>query len=240
MNSLPSISVEAMREVDRLMVQDYHISLVQMMENAGRNLAHLARLRFMGGDPRGKRVIALCGLGGNGGGGLVAARRLHCWGATVSVSTTAPIERYKGVPARQIDILSRLNIPIDDSGKPRASGEADLVLDALIGYGLRGTPCGSTATLIDWANAQHSPVMSLDVPSGMNADSGMCPGAAIHAAATMTLAAPKNGLDLPTAKGFVGEYYLADIGVPFEILTSILPEHDLSSFFSLEDIIRLR
>ena len=80
MESRPSITADQMREVDRAMVEDYGIQLTQMMENAGRNLAHLARYRLLEGDPRGERVLVLAGKGGNGGGGAVCARRLHNWG----------------------------------------------------------------------------------------------------------------------------------------------------------------
>ncbi len=83
---VPFITTDQMREVDRAMIEDFGISLVQMMENAGRNLAQLARQRFLDGDPRGRRVVVLAGTGGNGGGGLVCARRLHNWGAEVEVS----------------------------------------------------------------------------------------------------------------------------------------------------------
>lgn len=77
-----------MREVDRAMIEEYHIELIQMMENAGRNLAHLARMPFLGGDPRGYHVVVLAGRGGNGGGGLVCPRRLYNWGANVEVFKT--------------------------------------------------------------------------------------------------------------------------------------------------------
>ena len=81
---IPSVDTAEMIEVDRAMIEDYHIELIQMMENAGRNLAHLARMRFLDGDPREKRVLVMAGGGGNGGGALVAARRLHNWGGNVT------------------------------------------------------------------------------------------------------------------------------------------------------------
>ena len=89
---IPFITTEQMREVDRLMVDVYGISLPQMMENAGRNLARAARTLFLDSDPRGKRVAVLCGGGGNGGGGMVCARRLITWGADVTVWLTRPLE----------------------------------------------------------------------------------------------------------------------------------------------------
>src|SRR5262249_35191400 len=90
---VPYLTTRQMVEVDRAMIEDFAIELVQMMENAGRNLAHLARFRFLDGNPVGRRVIVLAGGGGNGGGALVAARRLHNWGASVEV--------FWGSPSRQ-------------------------------------------------------------------------------------------------------------------------------------------
>ena len=112
MIDIPYITTDQMIEVDRAMIEDYHIELIQMMENAGRNLAHLARTRFFDGDPRGKKVVVLAGRGGNGGGGLVCARRLHNWGALVQVIIKAPDETYRGIPAHQLDILRRMNVAV--------------------------------------------------------------------------------------------------------------------------------
>lgn len=94
-----------MIEVDRAMIEEYGIELLQMMENAGRGLARLAAARFLGNSLRGKNVIALTGRDGNGGGALVAARRLHCWGANVFVFVTKPSDAFEGVPAHQLTIV---------------------------------------------------------------------------------------------------------------------------------------
>ncbi|MEA3349973.1 MAG: NAD(P)H-hydrate epimerase, partial [Chloroflexota bacterium] len=77
MNKIPFLSTNQMRAIDDAMIETYNINLIQMMENAGRNLAHLARTRFLNGNPREQDVLVLAGRGGNGGGGLVCARRLH-------------------------------------------------------------------------------------------------------------------------------------------------------------------
>ena len=124
---LPSITSDQMREVDRLMVEKYGILLIQMMENAGRGLAHLARFRFLAGDPRGRRVLVLAGTGGNGGGGLVCARRLHGWGAEVRVCTTALADRFTEVSRHQLAILERMNVPlvVADNGGGGAAGRRD-------------------------------------------------------------------------------------------------------------------
>jgi hypothetical protein len=96
---LPWLTKEQMAEVDRLMVDEARILLLQMMESAGRHLAHLARVRFLGGDPRGRTVVVLAGTGGNGGGALVAARRLGGWGARVKVVVTSDDACFAEVPA---------------------------------------------------------------------------------------------------------------------------------------------
>jgi NAD(P)H-hydrate epimerase len=145
-----------MIEVDRAMIEDFRIELIQMMENAGRNLAHLARARFLAGDPRTKRVIALAGSGGNGGGALVAARRLHNWGASVTVGLAQSGSSMTGVPAHQLDILEQMGVTIVETRSLAGLAPADVVLDGLIGYSLKGAPQGATAELIQWANSQNA------------------------------------------------------------------------------------
>ena len=231
-----------MREVDRLMIERYRIELIQMMENAGRNLAHLARARFLDGDPRGKRLAVLCGRGGNGGGGLVAARRLYNWGAEIEVVVARPKREFNGVPAHQLDIVQRLGVPIlaadDLTGSP--APVPDLVIDAVIGYGLRGSPRGGAVALIEWANRIESPVLSLDAPSGLDTSSGRPGRPTVEATATMTLALPKEGLSAATASGLVGELYLADISVPPSLYAAPGLELEVPPLFAREEVLRLR
>ena len=156
-DEVPFVDTAQMIEVDRAMIEDYHIELIQMMENAGRNLAHLARNRFLQGDPRGKNVTVLAGTGGNGGGALVAARRLHNYGAIVKVFLTRPDTAFTPVPKHQLDILRRMGVavhPVVELDKATSAGsvQADLILDGVIGYSLQGNPHGTAARLIRWAN----------------------------------------------------------------------------------------
>jgi len=196
----PALTTEQMRAVDRAMVEDLHIELVQMMENAGRNLAELAITRF---SPT--SVTVLAGPGGNGGGGMVAARHLANRDCQVQVVLSEP-DRLTPVPAHQADILTRMGITIASRAPT-----ADLVVDALIGYSLRGDPAGTAAQLITWANGQAAPVLALDTPSGLDLTTGTAGSPTVGASATLTLALPKIGLlDAPSA----GELYLADISVP--------------------------
>jgi NAD(P)H-hydrate epimerase len=211
---IPSLTTAQMIEVDRAMIEDYHIELIQMMENAGRAFAELAR-RQMGGSVKGHSVIVLCGNGNNGGGGMTAARRLHNWGAEVNVALTKPADELRGVPARQLDILKRIGIPLLEPASLPSTFE--LILDAIIGYSLSGSPRGVAAELINWASEQQAPIISLDTPSGLDASSGLAYEPTIRATATLTLALPKQGLLNPQAKPYVGKLHLADISVPPEL-----------------------
>ena len=237
---LPSVDTDQMIEVDRAMIADFHIELIQMMENAGRNLAHLARERFLGGDPRGKRVVVLAGTGGNGGGAMVAARRLANWGAAVSVYTTRPGDAYGGVAGHQLDILQRMGASLEYAAAPPAGVAADAVLDGVIGYSLAGAPRGVAAELIRWANQQPSPVVSLDVPSGLDTTAGTAFEPAIRAAATLTLALPKTGLFGGPGAELVGELYAADISVPPELYAASELGLRVGRIFALGDVVRLR
>jgi NAD(P)H-hydrate epimerase len=200
-----------MREVDRLMVDELGISLVQMMENAGRNLAELARL-LLGGELRGRSLLVLAGPGGNGGGGLVAARHLAVAGARVRVSLAATPERFAPVPAQQLAIVRRLPVPIQIGDVEADHDGPDLVVDALLGYSQQGDPRGGAARLIRWSAGRR--VLALDVPSGLELANGAIRSPAVEAEATMTLALPKQGLAAPGAAVHVGRLVLADISVP--------------------------
>ena len=237
--SIPFVTTGQMREVDRAMVEDYRIELIQMMENAGRNLAHLARTRFFDGDPRGRKVVVLSGTGGNGGGGLVCARRLDNWGAQVRVVTTRPDEGFRGVPAHQLDILRRMGVPVTTAGLLTQFPEADLLIDALIGYGLAGPPQGDAAGLIRHANEGEQPVLSLDTPSGVDTTTGAVHDPSIHATATLMLGLPKEGLRVPSVQSAVGELYLGDISVPPALYGQPGLDLDVGALFATDEIIRL-
>jgi NAD(P)H-hydrate epimerase len=235
---VPYLTTDQMIEVDRAMMEDYRIDLVRMMENAGRNLAHLARERFLGGDPRGRRVAVLAGTGGNGGGALVAARRLRNYGAVVSVFVTKPIDEFTPVPGQQLDLLRRVGVTIGSVRDVESIGTLDLVLDGVIGYSLRGAPRGEAGTLIRWTNEQAAPVLSLDAPSGVDTTTGTVFDPAIRATATMTLALPKEGLRASGVETHVGELYLADISVPPELYERFLGL-EVGPIFAKSEIVRL-
>ncbi len=237
---VPYLTTEQMVEVDRLMIEDFKIDLIQMMENAGRNLAHLARVLFFDGDPKGKQVVVLAGTGGNGGGALVCARRLHNYGAQVNVIVTGTDETFAPIPAHQLDILHRMKVPVAQAAAVTTIDSPNLIIDGVIGYGLLGAPRGAASDLIQWANAQSSPILSLDVPSGIDTTTGTVYEPAIRATATMTLALPKEGLRAPGVEAQVGELYLADISVPPGLYAQVALAPEVGNLFAESEIIRLR
>ena len=236
---IPFITTEEMREVDRAMEEGYHIKLIQMMENAGLSLARVARRQFLDGDPRDRQVIVLAGTGGNGGGGLVCARRLHNWGASVQVWLTSEGSQLAEVPRHQLSILERMEIAVETAGEELALPPAELLIDALIGYSLRGAPTGTIATLIHAANGHGAPILSLDVPSGVDATTGTVYTPAVRASATMTLAMPKRGILAESAKDMIGELYLGDIGVPPELYSGPRLGLSVGPIFAKDDILRI-
>ena len=237
---VPYLTTDQMREVDRAMVEDLNIELIQMMENAGRNLADLARRRFFGSTPQGRKVAVLAGAGGNGGGCLVCARWLHNFGAQVRVIITRPDEEFTPVPGHQLEILRRMQVTVSRSDDLNTAESPDLIIDGVIGYGLRGNPNGTAAEMIRWANGQGVPVLALDAPSGVDTTTGTVFDPAIRATATMTLALPKEGLRSPGLEAQVGELYLADIGVPPSLYAEPALGLTVGALFAQSEIIRLR
>lgn len=232
---IPYVTASQMREVDRRMIEDYGIGLIQMMETAGHNLAHLARRRFLAGDATNKTIVVLAGRGGNAGGSMVCARGLNNWEANVVVVLTGAPEPGS-VSAHQLATLERMGIRIVDQCCNLEP--ANLIVDGIIGYGLSGNPTGTAADMIRWANDNKAPVLSLDIPSGLEATTGQAREPAVHANATMTLALPKIGLRTGDAANHVGELYLADIGVP-SALYQEMGLGGIPGLFAQENIISL-
>jgi len=225
----PVVSRAQMIEIDRIMVEDLGVALLQMMENAGRSLAQLAIEVF---TP--KTVVVFCGSGGNGGGGMVAARHLVNRGIGVSVVLTRPVERLAGAARHQANILQAMGVPLGLAIDEESERGVDLVIDAILGYSLNGTPSGAAAAAIASVGALGAPILSLDCPSGMDVDSGQAPGDVVNPAATMTLALAKIGL----VDGRTGDLYLADISVPREAYRQLGIEVP-QDLFAISQIINL-
>jgi NAD(P)H-hydrate epimerase len=232
--ALPALTTEQMKEVDRLMIEEYGIELIQMMENAGRNLAILAK-RMLDGDIFDRPIVVLAGRGNNGGGGLVAARHLLNWGAWVQVLCSYPPDDYKGMPRHQLAILEQMDAPLAWAEEGWELPPCDLVIDAIIGYGLRGDPRGMARDLIQLANSSLAPILSLDTPSGIDTQEGRTFTPHVSAAATLTLALPKKGLLAPAAREACGDLYLADISVPPELYARL--ELDVPPLFARDTIL---
>lgn len=211
---VPAVTAEEMREVDRLATEVFQLDILQMMENAGRNLAENAREMI---DAPDATMVILAGSGGNGGGGLCCARHLHNHGYHVKVIVSRPSSQIRGAAAAQWHILETAGMQAQPDNKvANAIRNANLVIDALIGYSLYGAPRGYTAELITLCNQYAKRVLALDIPSGLDATTGETPGAVVRADRIMTLALPKTGLgtmDCPLT--------LADIGIPNELYSRI-------------------
>ncbi len=239
---LSPITVAQMIEVDRLMIEDYGIVLLQMMENAGRGLAALAR-HLLGGNAAGRKVVVLVGNGNNGGGGLVAARHLANASAQVAVALAAEPGALGGVPEHQRTALARMGVVGSEAmttlaDLPRLLNGVDLVLDALIGYSLRGAPREPIASFIRAANGASAPRLALDLPSGLAGDDGLPLDPTIRADATLTLAWPKAGLLTNEARTVVGDLYLADISVPASVYRAV--GVDPTALFARGPLVRVR
>ncbi|MDX1658728.1 MAG: NAD(P)H-hydrate epimerase [Nitriliruptorales bacterium] len=205
---VPHVTTEQMRAVDRIMA-DRGLGLASLVEQAGRAVAHTVR-RLVDDSLDGVAVTLLAGTGGNGAGGLAAARLLSAAGAEVEVLLT-------GEPAlpSQLDVLDMAGISwrwVGEDG-PDTASPGDVVVDAMLGYGaeppLRGVPDAVNA----WLQRFAVPVVALDLPSGLSADEGL-EGACVNADVTVTLGAPKEGLRPRIVHPYVGDLYLADIGIP--------------------------
>jgi NAD(P)H-hydrate epimerase len=204
-DEVPTVTTAEMREVDRIAVEEIGLGLLQMMENAGRTLAGFARELADG------PVVVLAGDGGNGGGGLCAARHLANHSCDVRVVLDRPATELTGAAATQYRILEGTDAALGGTDLGAAVEAATLVVDAVVGYGLSGAPRGRAVDLIDACNAAATPVLSLDVPSGVDATTGDHPGKAVDADHVLTLALPKTGL------AGVDRLWLADIGIPPEV-----------------------
>jgi NAD(P)H-hydrate epimerase len=216
----PVLAAEAMRRVDARAVSELGIPGPVLMENAGRGAAEalLAALPERGLRARGLRVAVVCGRGGNGGDGLVVARRLKRAGARPEVLLAAPPAALRGDAAEKYRELRRAGLTArvveDAAAAAPALRRADVVVDALLGTGARGAPEPLVAALIEAINASGRPVLALDLPSGLPADGGPPPGPAVRAWLTATFAAPKPGLVLGPGADLAGRVVVVPIGVP--------------------------
>lgn len=200
-----------MAEIDTHMMEHIGVNTYQLMELAGYAVADAVRQRS---DMQASReMVALAGSGGNGGDAMVAARFLAGWGFTCSVILTGPRTEYRGIAAHQLSALKALGISVRESDGSSDLPPADLIIDGLLGFSLRGNPRNEVARLIELANNAPAPVLAIDLPSGLNANTGKIGTPCIVADQTVTLALPKTGLML-APESITGRITVADIGIP--------------------------
>ncbi len=214
------VTAGQMAEVDRSAVEEYGVTILQMMEQAGSHLADVVRLE-VGGDLQDRRIVVAVGPGNNGGGGLAAARHLANRGASVTVVLARPALRMSEAARHQLATLIAMEIhccvatyDLTDDELERVLASADIVVDAVLGYRIHDAPRGEAERLIGFIVRAGRPVVSLDLPSGVDPDTGEAAGIAITATATLTLALPKPGLFREEGPDRAGRVYLGDIGLP--------------------------
>ena len=205
------------RALDAWAVEALGLPTVVLMENAGRGAAQW--LRELAGASA--RTLILCGPGNNGGDGGVVARHLHLWGLSVRVVWIAPTGRFSLDAAVQRRALEGLGIdartwegPVVPGAIEALLAEADWVVDGLLGTGLDRPAEGIFGDVIGRLNRSGQPILALDVPSGLDADTGAPLGVAVRAKATATFAAPKAGFSAAGAMDYTGEVRVISIGVP--------------------------
>jgi NAD(P)H-hydrate epimerase len=221
---LPVLTPSESAELDRRSAER-GISVEALMERAGRAVATQAA--SLAGGRYGRRAVVICGKGNNGGDGLVAARYLSRWGLGVSVLLTDPAEAFRDPSASNLDRLSTEAPAVRVSGASGASlarelRRADVALDAMVGTGFRGRAEGSLAAAIEALNGWAGPVVAVDIPSGVNGETGAADGPAVRAWATVTLGSWKPGLLLHPGAALAGRVTVADIGFPADLVRAEL------------------
>ena len=213
-----SLTCDEIRELDRRAIHDFGLPGVVLMENAGRGAADLLTGRLGASG----RIVVVCGKGNNAGDGFVIARHLENRGLEVEVLLAAPAENLSGDAAVFHHVLVHAKTPIRDlSGgtsaewiKALSDEKPTWIVDALLGTGLKGPAREPFATAIEAVNAVRIPVFAVDLPSGLDGDSGSPAGACVRASHTGTFAARKIGFDKPASRAWTGEVHVLDIGLP--------------------------
>jgi len=208
------VSVKEMQEMDRKTIEEIGIASIVLMENAGRKVAE---------EVSAKRVAIFCGTGNNGGDGLVAARHLANKGAEVQVYIIGKISSIKNDPKINLDKLMKIGVAVEEI-VPRSDLEhqvfevrPQLLIDAIFGIGLKGEVREPARSIIADLNKRNIPILSIDVPSGLNADTGEVLGEAIRATKTVTMQFPKKGFYINKGPEHTGEVIVVDIGIPEDI-----------------------
>lgn len=217
------VSGKKMGLIDREAITRYGIPGLILMENAGLQAVNL--LRKLRPDSGSGSIVILCGKGNNGGDGFVIARHLKRLGYCAETWAVAPVSDYQGDAAVNYQVLLNTGCEVkamaekDPLACLKDLNSSDLIVDALLGTGIGRKVSGLYEELIEAINSSSAPVVSIDIPSGISADSGEVMGTAVRADYTVTFALPKRGLLRFPGAGCTGRLFVADIGIP-EALTS--------------------
>jgi hydroxyethylthiazole kinase-like uncharacterized protein yjeF len=218
------VTSQQMREIDRKSIEENKISGLALMENAG--LRIFLSLKDIYTDLRLKKIIIFAGSGNNGGDGFVVARHLYDYGVKVKVFLLAPFHKIKDEAGENLYIIDKMGVELIEVETvklekiQKAIQNSDLIIDAILGTGLKGRVTDLKAEIINLINVANKEVVAIDVPSGLNADSGKIEGPCIKATHTITLALPKIGLLLFPGASFAGKVKIEDIGIPSYLLKS--------------------
>jgi hydroxyethylthiazole kinase-like uncharacterized protein yjeF len=215
MRGIPIVDTEQMRALDRAAIEEDGIPPLVLMERAGYGV--FQRIAEWFAPIAGKRVAVLTGKGNNGGDGMVVARYLHEAGAQVHLWLAHSPDEFRGDAATQWRILQAYGIPalpLPDAPDPALFRDEDLLVDALLGIGARGELSPPLRATIDAVNRSGRPVVAVDIPSGLDADTGVALGTAIWATYTVTMALPKAGFFQNDGAHCVGRWAIAPIGIP--------------------------
>jgi NAD(P)H-hydrate epimerase len=224
------LNTAQMREADRYTIDEIGIPSLVLMENAGRQVVAAIEASY---EPQlDGRVAVLCGRGNNGGDGFVIARTLLQRGVETAVFVLGALADVRGDARTNLDILGRLGatvVEIDDEQSWELHfseiSQCTLIVDAIFGTGLKAPVSGMVETVIADVNASDLPVVAVDLPSGLSADTPHIVGDCVHASMTVTLAAPKLPLVLPPGEGHAGDVVIADIGIPHEVIEGLDGPH---------------
>jgi ADP-dependent NAD(P)H-hydrate dehydratase / NAD(P)H-hydrate epimerase len=224
------LNTEQMREADRRTIEDIGLPSMVLMENAGRQTVAAMEAAF---DTLGtSRVAVLCGRGNNGGDGFVVARTLAQRGVESVVFLLGSVAEVKGDARTNLEVLGRIGMTVIEITNAQEwelhfteLADCDIVVDAILGTGFRGRLTGLYETVVGDLNELGAPVVSIDLPTGMSADSADLPGDAVQATMTVTLAAPKIPLVFPPADLRAGDLVIADIGIPLPLLDELDGQH---------------
>ncbi|HKB13793.1 MAG TPA: NAD(P)H-hydrate dehydratase [Vicinamibacterales bacterium] len=235
-----------MREADRRTIEDVGIPSLVLMENAGRQA--VAAMEAIYSDLFDRQVGVLCGRGNNGGDGFVIARTLLQRGVDVAVFLIGSVADVRGDARVNLEILGRLGLTVVEVADSQAwelhfseVSDCTLIVDAIFGTGLNAPVSGFIESVFADVNASGIPVVSIDLPSGLSADSAEPIGPSIEAGLTITIAAPKLPLVLPPGELRSGDIVIADIGIPVEVLEAVDgPRVDLLTRGAMRDLITPR